>query len=144
VGHALKILHADWSAQTILGTAMGDAKDYFASNASFSGFNAGAASSADPSLTWADTGADVQNVVTIQCSGTTSGHACVADGSTDSTAEVILSTQSASGNRFCVAAQLETSGVVTGLVHGSIAAASTFSFDGATRPSQCGPTGSTW
>jgi type IV pilus assembly protein PilA len=142
----------DRAAQSNLTNGMTAAKSFFTQADSYVGWDAAQALSEEPSLQWADAGADAQKIVTIQCSGdaTSAGFpaaatGCTTDGSADANGEVIMSTESASGTFFCIADQSEAGGTSEGVSHGSVPGSTVGGYSGSLVPStDCGPTGSTW
>ena len=83
------------AAQSNLRNGLAAAKTYFTDRETYSGFTATVAANIEPSLTWAVAATTVQGTVGIQVSDTA---APVVTGG-----QILLQTQSASGNGYCVA-----------------------------------------
>lgn len=91
----------DRAAQSDLRNGLAAAKVHFTDGDTYTGFDATVAEAIEPSLTWAVAGTTVLGTVGISVSGTA--------GET-----VLLQTQSASGNGFCVADTATGPGTVFG------------------------------
>ena len=91
----------DRAAQSDLRNGLAAAKVHFTDGDTYTGFDATVAEDIEPSLTWAVAATTVQGTVGITVSGTS--------GET-----VLLQTQSASGNGFCVADTATGPGTVFG------------------------------
>jgi len=91
----------DRAAQSDLRNGLAAAKVHFTDGDTYTGFDATVAEAIEPSLTWAVAGTTVLGTVGIGISGTA--------GET-----VLLQTQSASGNGFCVADTATGPGTVFG------------------------------
>jgi type IV pilus assembly protein PilA len=96
----------DRASQSNLRNGLTAAKAFYTDAETYTGFNAAAGTTIEPSLTWADGGAATLNVVTIKNVEAVAGVAGQA---------VTLATKSASGTSFCIADN-STSGTTRGKV----------------------------
>jgi hypothetical protein len=106
----------DKVAQSLLLSAMVSSKSYFVGEATYAGFDPGAASAIEPGFKWSGGGAATVGSVSID----------LADGP-----QLVLSTRSQSGRPFCMA-----DGAPSGIISGSVDA------KGASSAAAC--TGASW
>jgi type IV pilus assembly protein PilA len=95
----------DRAAQSNLRNGLTAAKAFYTDAESYSGFNAAAGETIEPSLTWADGAGSSLNTVNVIVVGAAPSQ------------ELVLNTESASGQEFCIA-DLST-GATAGTVRGS-------------------------
>jgi type IV pilus assembly protein PilA len=99
----------DRAAQSNLRNALTAAKAFYTDAESYSGFDAGEGETIEPSLTWADGAGSTLNTVNVLVVGA------------DPSQEIVLNTESASGQEFCIADL--SKGATAGTARGSDEAA---------------------